>query len=586
MKIFYLKSLTGRLFWGVAAILAAIAIHSCKKDSHQTPDKPLTSGTINADIPALQTIYTKAVGSSSLSMLNSGGRGLNLIRTLDVDWNTYTLQKRKDSSIVAEFDMNNDTGRFDLKQLKAGDTIKYINKTRVVFIRYKNGSRLNFFTKIIEDLTAPGSHSVIQDLHYNNIPLGFNGLIVYYTLDRQYINGFHYTNGVLDGPTSISGQQSQGPAVNSLKTNLEEACTTYDVFQTYCEYGGTVDDPYKYSHGCEDVYEGSFTVCGEPGGGGGGPAGGDSGGGGGSGSNTPPPSPCTPAPSNTTAMESVSNGHLTINVAQPLPGGGSGGTGTPAPCPPATKPVTPPPVTIKVNTDTLGRNFPCAVQLILGKLDASKSYYDFTAPFQTSQKPSLIWTDKDLPWNLNGTGQTELGTTGRDLSGGIGLGSVITLNNKMLQSSSKLIIAAAAIHETLHAYINYDVALAAANGTPNFKFNGSWMNELDFFYDQNTLPSNYRDHYEMMTDYFDQAVGLLATFDNNAHTNQQYAMAMLFGLNTADPNASTTEKNRLTQEYNNLLTAYGITPAMLNTFWAAQLTASAQDKLPTGCPVP
>lgn len=233
----------------------------------------------------------------------------------------------------------------------------------------------------------------------------------------------------------------------------------------------------------------------------------------------------------------------------------------------------------------MAKNFPCAVQLILSKLIGIKSYDDLVSPFETNQKPDLIWSDKDLTWNPTG-GASSLGTTQVDPNSYTGLGSLVTLNNKMLQNSSTLLIAAAFIHETLHAYVNYDVALANSNGTPNFKFNGSWLNELDFFYDQNALPTNYRDHYEMMTDYFDQAINILAIFDNNAHTTQEYAMAMLYGLNTASTTCTPTEVSRLNQEYNNLMQQYGITPSQLNAFWLSQLSAAASNKLSTNCPQP
>lgn len=158
----------------------------------------------------------------------------------------------------------------------------------------------------------------------------------------------------------------------------------------------------------------------------------------------------------------------------------------------------------------------------------------------------------------------------------------------MLQNSSQLIIAAAAIHETIHAYINFDVTQNTVNQQPNFKINGNWLYGLDIFYNQNALPSNYRDHYEMLSDYFAQAVNILAQWDNNAHTQQQYAMAMLFGMDTAflDPSnpANASEINQLNTEYQKIKTAYLITDdTALNDYWRSQLTASAADKLPNNC---
>ena len=58
----------------------------------------------------------------------------------------------------------------------------------------------------------------------------------------------------------------------------------------------------------------------------------------------------------------------------------------------------------------------------------------------------------------------------------------------------------------------------------------------------------------MMSNYFDQAVNVLATWDNNAHTTQQYAMAMLYGMNTSDSTATPTETADLQQEFSNIKT--------------------------------
>lgn len=224
MKLKQPESLTYVLLTAGLLILTLIFVNSCRKDNRKvlpSPQSPLVTA-INADIPNLKVIYAKAMGSNGLSVKSVGGKALNLIKTLDVNWNTYTLQKRRDSSILAEFDMNNDTGLFVLQKLTPGDTIKYANKTDVVFIKYKDGSRLNFFMKVVEDLTVPASKEVIKSLHYGEVPPGFCGMILYYTLDRQYINGYHFTYGIADGTItfpSTAGQQ-QIQSVGKLRIDL------------------------------------------------------------------------------------------------------------------------------------------------------------------------------------------------------------------------------------------------------------------------------------------------------------------------------------------------------------------------------
>jgi hypothetical protein len=75
----------------------------------------------------------------------------------------------------------------------------------------------------------------------------------------------------------------------------------------------------------------------------------------------------------------------------------------------------------------------------------------------------------------------------------------------------------------------------------------------------------------------------LKTWDGGAHTDAEYEMAMLYGLNTSDPNATATENTDLQTEYNSLLTQYGFTAANLNAFYLSQLNAPASAKLPGGC---
>ncbi|MBS1532006.1 MAG: hypothetical protein JSU01_17025 [Bacteroidetes bacterium] len=245
----YFKPLTVKAVFALILIIVAIVIHSCHKDTRSSinPSNALKSD-INVDIAQLQKIYSSAIQGTSLK-INSGNSGVNLIRTLSVNWNTYTLQKRKDSSIIAEFDMNNDKGVVALRQYKLGDTIRYVNKTTAVFIQFKNGSRLNFFTKIIEDLASAGSKSVLDKMHYGEVPLGFSGLILYYTFGLTFINGYHFTNGIVDKTVTLSSTDPNSTkTTNSLQVD-QTTCMVYPLFETDCTTG-TAPDGTVYDQGC------------------------------------------------------------------------------------------------------------------------------------------------------------------------------------------------------------------------------------------------------------------------------------------------------------------------------------------------
>jgi len=228
----YFKPSSVELIFGIVLISTMVIIHSCRKDKYgqSSPATATFKSGLAVDIVQLQQIYASAIQSNPLLKTNSGNGNVKLIGNLSVNWNTYTLQKRKDSSLVAEFDMNNDTGVFALKQYRPGDTIRYINKTTAVFIKFNNGGRLNFFTKIIEDLTIPRSKSVIKKMHYNEVPLGFNGIVLYYTFGLTFINGYHYSNGLVDKIITLSATDPNGgQVINSLQTNVTQPCLAYHI---------------------------------------------------------------------------------------------------------------------------------------------------------------------------------------------------------------------------------------------------------------------------------------------------------------------------------------------------------------------
>lgn len=416
----------------------SVIIYSCQKEikENNLVQQP-QQGLIQVDIAALKDIYNKAISSSNGSQTLSHNSTLNFIRTLNVNWDTYTLQKRKDSSIVAEFDMKNDTGLYILKKLNFGDTVKYKNKTTVTFIKFKDGSRLNFFTKIIEDLTLPGSRSVMDKLHYNQVPYGFNGMILYYNLDRQYINGYRYVNGGIQGTVSLTTTPpvTSEKSVNSVKPNEALSCDFSPIYAMVC----TSDGGATYSFTCGLIVVGYSGSC--TGGGGGGSVGGDTGGGGSPGGpNNPsptPPDPCSP-PSSPVAIESVSNGKRVMVVQQdPAPIGGGGGTGTGSNPPCATAQF----IINNVTNPCLHDN----VTTVLNVNGINKLQVAIANLFGTSATLNLTVTQSS---SINDYGITSPPIT----SNGITNISMV-LNDQSLPGASKEFTSAVIIHETIHAYM-------------------------------------------------------------------------------------------------------------------------------------
>jgi hypothetical protein len=238
-------------------------------------------------------------------------------------------------------------------------------------------------------------------------------------------------------------------------------------------------------------------------------------------------------------------------------------------------------VITRILDSVLKLHFPCAKVLILNKLLADTSYVDIAGMFMTPKKPDLVFTDGALPWNASGTYQ--LGET-IPSSVSTSTSQTIMLNTSMLQNSSQLLIAAAMIHETLHAVINYNITTAAINYASGYNTLGTWVYGIDSWLTINGLPANYSGHYEMISAFFDKAVGMLAKWDNNAHTTKEYQMTMLYGLDNAQ-DGTQVQKDSLNSVYNKLLSKDGITSSDLNTYYTNNLNASSAQKLPTsGCP--
>ncbi|QKJ31364.1 hypothetical protein HQ865_16875 [Mucilaginibacter mali] len=244
-----------------------------------------------------------------------------------------------------------------------------------------------------------------------------------------------------------------------------------------------------------------------------------------------------------------------------------------------------PPEPVRIIEDSLKKHFPCATKLVIDKLLMDPAYLNFVSVFTTSQKPDLKWEDSNtLPWNQSIPGSTSttytLASTTPD-----NRNATISLNRNMLQNSSQLLIAAAAIHETLHAYINY-VLYNAVDSLVHEPSVNSWMASAAIYYDfyYYNLPMNYRDHFAMINDYFDQAVAILATWDNNGHTMDEYRMAMLYGTNLAEDSVSQFEKNLLNTAYNGIVSKYNLSPTAINTFNTNNLNAPTNKKLPGDCP--
>ncbi|MEB0261608.1 MULTISPECIES: hypothetical protein [unclassified Mucilaginibacter] len=577
MKNFYFKNKTFKS--GLIFLMAFCGIiYGCRKEISKT-DKAAALTITNSQILAAKSWYevkfTKR-NENSGKVTNSLGDEFDLSQFFNPDWKDAKNYSRFDDDVIEmPVDSASKIG------LKIGSAQPSTNNSRSTVLILKDGESYNAYVMTIigDDGYINGDSSKLAKNTYAKHDDDFSGILYYSTPQGKFVSGYFYKNGIITGqmvkdapPVTNSSLVTQ-----SIKKeiNLAQICTAWYYTTQYTQADGTLTSP-KYFYGGQDCYYTSIDI-GSSGGSGGSGNGAGSGGGGGSGSGTttpaPPKIPCDLM--SLPGRQQINGVKVQKYKSDPTWDGGFPSPTTPSPC----TQVAPKPLII--NVSQLRTNFPCAVKLILDKLMQNPNYNNLVLPFATTKKPDLNWNNASLSWNspnpmIPGSANTYmLGKTST-----FGRSADITLNTNMLQNSSQLIIAAAVIHETIHAYINYNIKTYV----DDFKIPANYSSEKPWLYALNTwaimdgLPTNYRDHNEMMTDYFNQAVSALKSWDNNSHTDKEYAMTMLYGLDTGD---FAVMQSSLAQTYSAIMARYNITSSNLQTFWSSQITANV-GKLPTG----
>ncbi|OCX51839.1 hypothetical protein BEL04_17670 [Mucilaginibacter sp. PPCGB 2223] len=553
-----------RLSIALSIVILFFAIGSCRKETFRQDVTAPGLLKNEIDLMSLKSIYSSDTSGNRLNA------GTTMITNRNVNWDRLYYHKR-DSSRVIEFNMQADNHLWT----PGISPEKCLNKNSLIFLEFANGKRMHFYMKVFEDLTADNI-SMIKSVHYNSVPSTFNGQVMYYNSNRQFVNGYKYVKGRIiariKNTVRTAGHTNEvlTSQKNSIMSGYWADFCYEDYIQVCLRTDGVLHDcawEDNQTQTCYAMYidygTTQDTIDGDTDGGGGG-------GGGSSDQNCPVDTTSTPPPSDPSNPSGPIGDINSSNSLIKINGGNPVVLDITSPCPPKA-----PPLAIK--TDTINRNYPCFTTKILNVLESIRGYNDLITPFETNAKPDVIWSDHPLDWHPNGGGQTMLGNAQRDPNSYAGLSSLITMNDNMLNNSSRLMIAAVAIHETIHAYIRFDLNY----NNPYFQWNGNWFESLEVFMNVQGLPSNYRDHYEMLTDYFNRAISILALFDNQNHTQKEYAMAMLYGLDQSGTDATPDEQLELTNEYNLIKLKFGISPTDQNNFYIAQLNASTNDKL--GC---
>lgn len=549
--------------------ICILIIHSCKRDQSRDALPP----SISEAQKWYESTYPKSITNHSSLVTQSIGGKHDLSQIIKPDWKHTATYNRFGQSVIempvdpsAKLNLNLKTNRWVFN--------KDYSRSYFLLIKDKQTYQAYILTFLADSDYVKNNPGKLAHNTYRKIDPDYSGLVLYFTPKGDYIGGYGYKQGKLVMPetatTQSNGQKIQSVDKGTLKPNtmVADCVDWYQQVTVYYEDGSSWTSEWEYlDTTCTYRDDGS-----NPGGGSTPPS---------TPPTSPPPPPPCPGSTCTPMVETVR-----INNLPPPSDPGDGGT----PPPPASNPCTVKdcaPVTIR--TDSLAKHFPCALTLIINKLLNNTNFSALVAPFTTTRKPDLTYTDSTLPWNsyspILGANGYELGQTSY-----LGRSATVNLNTKMFQNSSQLLIAAAVIHETLHAHINYQIETNVNFSPPaNYNATKSWLVSLDYWAAQNGTPSNYRDHFAMLTDYFTKAVATLKSWDGSAHTDKEYAEAMLYGLNTSDFLALPAgSPSALSVEYNALLTQYGLTQATVNAFNTKNLNVTGtvsgtSAKLPGGC---
>jgi hypothetical protein len=238
---------------------------------------------------------------------------------------------------------------------------------------------------------------------------------------------------------------------------------------------------------------------------------------------------------------------------------------------------------IDIDKRSMTTKYPCATKLVLDELEKLPFYNKMVLPFmQNGTKPTISWDAVQMPW---GAGAVYQGGQTQSLTSGLGASSAITLNSTMIDNASQLLVSAVAIHETYHAYINYMFAFDISPSLYS-KSQPSYMAGLyQYILYSNNGGGNYIDHYNMLTSQFDNFTNLLYDLGKGSYSMDECRMAMLFGMNSPEPNPEFGQAQFIATAYNDLLSKYGYTPQSIAQFNSAQINSVTENKqIPyTGC---
>jgi len=233
---------------------------------------------------------------------------------------------------------------------------------------------------------------------------------------------------------------------------------------------------------------------------------------------------------------------------------------------------------VKVETDILSLTYPCVAKIINKLTDSDTNYKSFVHGFLGNGVPTMHWEAQNMAWDPTGSlgtgsyfGKTKAYTFSQNTNN--------ILNTNMLQHSSKLLVVATIIHESVHSVVHYYLtnALYSSDTTTNFP---SWLSGTRAYINLAYYSSDYTTHTSMLTNYFKQMVAVLKHALPGL-TDKEYAEALLVGANNAGntPSVTTAQINEVQADYDAMRTLYSISNSDMDSFISANMVVATPPNL-------
>ncbi|MFI5159142.1 MAG: hypothetical protein ACHQF4_09775 [Sphingobacteriales bacterium] len=329
MTQFKLKKLSPPLIICFAFI--AFVINSCRKDAKT---QSLADPALNQAKTWYESTYPVAGNTRMLitrSTMPAVSSNFDFSQHIKPDWNHAKKYTRLGKNVI-ELPID-PSGKLAsaIKNQTTGKVLNSKENSRSSFILLNDGKNYEAYVMtLLADSTYAKNHPGWASANtYQKRDLDFSGLVLYFTPNGEYVNGYLFNNGQQVIPTeqnTTTSATAKSQLTRSFRPRAQIE-TTYDCKAWYLlefdQWDNIISETFLY-----------YTDCVPNGGGGGG------GGGGSASSPAPPPPDCQPGSGS--PLQVVNNHSLTrIAQAPPPPGGGGdGGMPPPQPCPPQTVSVT------------------------------------------------------------------------------------------------------------------------------------------------------------------------------------------------------------------------------------------------------